>query len=476
MIRYAKKSEYFSLHLSKKTHEQHIEQEKEREQSRNTKVQDVSPKVLVIGVDGLSYNVLYPLIKQKKLPHFENLLRLGTFGILLSEEPIRSPALWTTIVTGKSREEHQIFDFVDNSYFWPDELRNHSDIPNLVTSAQRKSQALWNILTDNNLRTSVVGWLNTWPAENINGDMIAPYIAYGEEKQSTIKGAVYKDELHQTHPEQLFEEIKPYIISTEDVTSREFAAILSEPLNDSVLYDEFPFLNRYLFTARWSLAHTFTVFQIGSYLLQNRNSDLTMLYFEAADSLGHRFWTMRNEVSSIQWILSQYGTDTSFAEELKEYFGNVIDNYYILLDSLIGELVRLAGKNTTVMIISDHGFTDQKPEWFDENVPFTGAHKKEGVFIAQGPSVKEGKYLSQNMTLYDITPMILYILNLPVAKDMTGKIHEEVFETEFLSSHTITFVESYKRSAAQDKLIKKQFQPSQRNLEIQRLQTLGYVQ
>src|SRR5689334_8640300 len=78
--------------------------------------------VLVIGADGLTFDVLDPLIAAGKTPHIAALLARGSRAVLMSEEPMRSPALWTTIATGQPRAAHGIYDFVTGSAYWPKAL------------------------------------------------------------------------------------------------------------------------------------------------------------------------------------------------------------------------------------------------------------------------------------------------------------------------------------------------------------------
>ena len=123
------------------------------------------------------------------MPTFAKLIEGGTRSVLMSEKPMRSPALWTTIATGQPRATHRIFDFVTGSWYWPKAERKKKQ--RLVTSDMRESPALWNMASDAGKESLVVGWLNTWPAEKINGVMVAPYVALGKKKQTSIKGKIY---------------------------------------------------------------------------------------------------------------------------------------------------------------------------------------------------------------------------------------------------------------------------------------------
>ena len=70
------------------------------------------PPLVVIGLDGLTWRILDPLFQAGKLPHFKQLIDGGVSGVLLSEKPMLSPVVWTTIATGQKREDHGIGGFV----------------------------------------------------------------------------------------------------------------------------------------------------------------------------------------------------------------------------------------------------------------------------------------------------------------------------------------------------------------------------
>jgi len=89
----------------------------------------------------------------------------GVFGELETFIPTWSPAIWTSIVTGKVPSKHGITAFVHS----PDE----KGVRRLYTNRDRRSKAIWNILTDSGRSVATVGWWMTFPVEEINGVMVA---------------------------------------------------------------------------------------------------------------------------------------------------------------------------------------------------------------------------------------------------------------------------------------------------------------
>ena len=73
---------------------------------------DNQNKIILIGIDGATWKVIWPLIHEGKLPHIAGLIKDGSWGVLLSESPMYSSSLWTSIATGKKRENHGIINMV----------------------------------------------------------------------------------------------------------------------------------------------------------------------------------------------------------------------------------------------------------------------------------------------------------------------------------------------------------------------------
>ena len=69
-------------------------------------------KVLMIGIDGMDYNMISQLMSEGKLPNFQKLSDLGSSGSLKTSMPPHSPVAWTSIATGKNPGKTNIFDFI----------------------------------------------------------------------------------------------------------------------------------------------------------------------------------------------------------------------------------------------------------------------------------------------------------------------------------------------------------------------------
>jgi len=68
---------------------------------------------------------------------------------------------------------------------------------------------------------------------------------------------------------------------------------------------------------------------------------------------------------------------------------------------------------------------------------------------------------------------LLYVFDLPVGKDMDGKVLEEVFDDKFLKNRPVRHIESYEDEAEIKKEIKKDKALDKKTLE--ELRALGYI-
>ena len=76
-----------------------------------------------------------------------------------------SPALWTSIATGKERSVHNI-----NTFYALDETTKHH-VP--ITSNFRKAKAIWQIVSDMGGRVGNIGWWASYPPDEVDGYSIS---------------------------------------------------------------------------------------------------------------------------------------------------------------------------------------------------------------------------------------------------------------------------------------------------------------
>lgn len=109
------------------------------------------------------------------------------------------------------------------------------------------------------------------------------------------------------------------------------------------------------------------------------------------------------------------------------------------------------------------GITDAKA--------WTGDHDENGIFIASGPQFKKGSTI-ENASVMDITPTILYIMGVPISKDIDGKILTDAIDNDFAAQNLPSFIDSDDDETGKDSDI---YTKEDNNQIAQRLKDLGYL-
>jgi len=142
-------------------------------------------RLVILGLDGLSPEIVSEMMAEGKLPHFARLAREGTFKPLATTVPSVSPVAWSSFQTGTSPARHNIFDFLtrDRATYLPDlssarigPPRRHLKlgpyrIPLGKASIKllRKSKPFWKILGDHGVFSNVIRVPITFPPEKFHG-------------------------------------------------------------------------------------------------------------------------------------------------------------------------------------------------------------------------------------------------------------------------------------------------------------------
>jgi hypothetical protein len=436
-------------------------------------------RLLVIGVDGLEWDILLPLMERGELPHLQNLLTDGVGGRLETLEPTLSPVIWTTIATGKTPAAHGITDFTWTA---------PSGETRLFTSRQRRVPALWTMASASDRQVDVIGWWNTWPAEAIQGHMVSQFSSLDQGKR-VWKGTVHEGVPAQTWPEDLYDTILPMV--------RETAAEYPDLADDgtpgpgwSKLFPTLPqgmtpLEQRLVEDSMWAFRADATYTAIARSLLTENPADLTMVYLGSPDVAGHRFFR-------------HYRPDayahTPRAEALSA-FQDVIPATYRFIDHLVGQLVAAAPPGTGIVILSDHGMrpvnTDKDFEWAFENseqyrlaAVNSGHHLagEAGVLMAAGPpfagrplrpGAVHGTDLPRVASVFDLTPTLLHLLGLKVGADLPGQVLVDLLATDGPGQDPVRYTESYDHLLEEDPGGAFQGLDEER---LRQLKSLGYVE
>ncbi len=261
-------------------------------------------KIVIIGLDGGTFEIIDPLIAEGRLPNIARLIEKGTRGPLQSViPPVTGPA-WTSFMTGKEPGRHGLFDFVkpvEGGY--GREVVNYSHI---------RARTIWSMISDAGLDLGIVGVPATWPPPKVNGFVVTGMLTPGTD-------------VTYTHPPELAAEIEekfgPYVL---DIWWQSYNRGQEDLLLDA-LHD--------VARQRGTVALD---------LMQSRPWDVFMMVFEATDRIHHSLWHLLDPGAK------PVGKDLRFRERILDIYSEI--------DAGIGRLVDAAGRSANVFIMSDHGF------------------------------------------------------------------------------------------------------------------------
>jgi predicted AlkP superfamily phosphohydrolase/phosphomutase len=267
-----------------------------------------SYKVLILGLDGATFDLMLPLVEQGQLPCLGKLIREGSMSPLRSTIPPVTPCAWSSFMTGKNPGKHGLFDFVE-------------PLPTgrgfrFTNASSRHAESLWAYLSRLGRRVGVMNVPMTYPPERVNGYLISGLDTPDEHSRYTYPESL-KQELRRESIEYRVDIRHMGNMRTLGRRRRRFRELLEiETIRTRAL----------------------------KHLLRRQPSDFTMLVYSATDQVQHHFW---------------HDSDPAHPKHDPEggaLFRDAIRDTYIHLDNLIASILEETGDDTIVMIMSDHGF------------------------------------------------------------------------------------------------------------------------
>lgn len=257
---------------------------------------------MVLGFDGASFDVLLPMIEKGMLPNFALMIKHGVSGKLKSTIPPVSGPAWTTFATGQYPGKHGIYDFFRNL---PEEYGctpiNSSFIP---------TKTLWEILSEQGKKVGVMNTLFSYPPQKVNGFVISGRGTPGENSQYS-------------YPDQLKDEILAY-----------------EPKYKIEAYRQISQTRRFL---RLLATQIQCQERVNQYLIQKYPCEFIMSYFAVPDLIQHIFW---------KYIDPNH---PNYNKRRADKFLPLINECYIILDSILGKRLKMIDEDTVLIVVSDHG-------------------------------------------------------------------------------------------------------------------------
>jgi predicted AlkP superfamily phosphohydrolase/phosphomutase/tetratricopeptide (TPR) repeat protein len=420
-------------------------------------------KILVLGFDSCDPDLVDEYVREGKLTNFARLRREGAYGPLGTLQPILSPVVWTTMATGATPQRHGILDFVTET--------PAGRVP--VSARMRQADAVWDLLGNQGEQVGVVGWLVTWPAEKVNGFLVADRLQplafdylFGQHDVTEKR----------TWPDALAQELKDEIVDPRSITLEKVRPFLDVSAEE-FKYEDFGGETGDSYDPRCPirdlrliLATAETFRNVGERLYAEKRPRFFACYFEAMDAISHLFMPYAPPKTP------------QVPKELYLRFRNAIEANYVWHDRVLGEFMDLCDEDTTLLVVSDHGFKsgDFRMAQGSQMHEKTGAmwHRPYGVLYAWGNGVARGASIA-GASVYDLAPTVLASMGYPVpTDDMPGRVLTEMFE----GGLPFEKVKTYHGDARRDAMARRDMEANadgptsaEEEEQLRKLQTMGYI-
>ncbi len=279
-------------------------------------------RTLLIGWDGATFPVLDALAAEGVMPFLAGLMGRGTRAELLSTEPPVTFPGWTSLVTGCTPARHGIFDFV-----LAREMGNGVFV-RVPDSRDVHAETIWEMASRQDRTLISLNFPLTSPPRPIQGALIPGFVSWRH-----LGRAV--------HPRGLYERVRslpgldPQVISWDmDKEQKAVQALPTDQYQDWI---------------RGHIDRERQWFQILLHLMQEQPWDLAGFLADGPDKLQHLAWRLLDPAlvpdRPTAWEAGIRGLCLQYFNEL---------------DAALERIVTLAGDDTRVFLVSDHGFG---PTW-----------------------------------------------------------------------------------------------------------------
>ncbi len=355
----------------------------------------IQKRFTIIGMEGLSYDFIIPLINQEKLPNFAWLMDEGSWGTLESFTPNDPILLNGSFNTGKwpykhgrlSSEKLQLIPFQINITIAPRYIFFHqlARIGLLKISpheAEPANKNIWHIFSANQ----------------------TPYVV---NDKASLESPEEISEQWQTMFNRYYRELREDDSNFSDIIMRAF-------YSDALILDQ-------VSSEKESVKPQLVLFNLSGLNLVEK-------YFYKFS-----FPELFGEVDQ---------------EDINKY-RSVIERYYQFYDEILGRYLASKKDNEMLVIYSSHGI-EPLPVWKrgiefilgDPQISAYHENSPDGVVFFYGKEIARSRNI-ESMKIVDMAPTLLHYLGLPLGKDMDGIVNSSIFLSAFKMENPVIYISSY---------------------------------
>ncbi|MBA7616596.1 hypothetical protein ES703_23893 [subsurface metagenome] len=265
-------------------------------------------KVAIIGIDGATFDLILPWIKNGFLPNLKQCIENGSWGYLESTFPPISCPAWPAFRTGKNPGKLGFFDFL---------VKRTKEYNLKVVDNLYKLTSFWEYISDNDYKVGIINVPSTYPPKKVSGFIITSILTPSTKENFT-------------YPSELKSEINNIVGGYE----------IDVPARSRYIHEESKYIkvNHRILDKRGKTI---------KYLIKKYNPDFLTAVFTGTDRMQHFLWRHLDS--------SHPSHDSKKSKKYK----NAIRNFWGKLDNILGEIINVLDKDCNLFIISDHGFGPQ---------------------------------------------------------------------------------------------------------------------
>lgn len=261
-------------------------------------------KVLIVGLDGASWEILSLLIDNGSMPYLKGLVDNGASGILRSAIPPVTACAWTTFQTGVNPGKHGIIDFRS---FDPTtkQLR-------LVNASDIKMKTIWELAGEHKKKVIAINVPLTYPPKKVNGIIVGGMLSPKADERMVYPREIYNK----------FMKKEGYRITVGRLEQQALMP-LKDFIDEAIEVEEkrFSFAKKLMKEYEWSLF---------------------MVHNQTMDHIQHLFYSYLNPAS----------------ENYDEKKNKDIVRFYEASDRFLREIAEEAGEEAAIILMSDHGASE----------------------------------------------------------------------------------------------------------------------
>jgi len=284
--------------------------------NKMTQTHSNNRRVMVVGLDGATFDLIRPWAAQGKLPTLSRLLEEGTWGVLRSVIPPLTMPAWASFLTGMLPGHHGLYSFLrrkPGSYDLTPFNASFLQSPDIGARLNRQGR-----------RVALVNIPATYPPAPLDGLLVSGLETPGRNGEFTYPGAL-RDELLARFDYEI-ERPEKYTPGQES----QFEAAVNR-VEDKRL-------------------------QATLWLMEQDDWDLFAVLFRGTDVLGHALWRFMDPAHP------------AHEPALAGRYGEALLRHYQKMDQAIAQISARLRPQDLLVLMSDHGFGPLHRDVYVDNV------------------------------------------------------------------------------------------------------------